>query len=232
MFWKLSLIHNLLRVLGMYSLLAIFSGAFVVGLSGAMAPGPVLTVTISETLQRGFKAGPLIVLGHAVLEILLLLLIGAGLGPFFQRPVIMTLFLSVGGIVLLGMGFRMVIKNRQATTNALNAKGTKSPYGPVLAGLVLSVSNPFWIIWWVTVGMGFVVQSLQYGIAGLFSFYFGHILADLAWYSLVSFSVSAGRRVCSERLYRTVFVVCGVVLVGLGGLFIAKALSGGVPIPS
>ena len=60
----------------MLSLLTIFAGSFVVGLSGAMAPGPVLTVTISETLKRGFKAGPLIILGHTLLEMILLALIG------------------------------------------------------------------------------------------------------------------------------------------------------------
>ena len=208
----------------MFSLLTIFAGAFVVGLSGAMAPGPVLTVTISETLKRGFKAGPLIVLGHAFLEIILLLLIAAGLGPFFQHPTVTTIFLSAGGVVLLWMGARMVITNKRTTEDALNAKGAESPYGPVLAGIVLSLTNPFWIIWWVTVGMGFVMQSLQFGIAGLLSFYFGHILADLAWYSFVSFSVSAGRRLCPPMLYRIVFITCGLALLGLGGLFIAKAV--------
>ncbi len=208
----------------MFSLLTIFAGAFVVGLSGAMAPGPVLTVTISETLRRGFKAGPLIVLGHAVLEMVLLLLIAAGLGPFFEHPVVTTVFLSAGGAVLLWMGGQMVVTNKRTTEDALNAKGADSPYGPVLAGIVLSLTNPFWIIWWVTVGMGFVMQSLQFGIAGLLSFYFGHILADLAWYSFVSFSVSAGRRLCPPMLYRIVFITCGLALLGLGGLFIAKAV--------
>ena len=153
----------------MFPLLTIFAGAFVVGLSGAMAPGPVLTVTISETLKRGFKAGPLIVLGHALLEIVLLLLIAAGLGPFFEHPVVTTVFLSAGGTVLLWMGGQMVITNKRTTEDALNAKGAESPYGPVLAGIVLSLTNPFWIIWWVTVGMGFVMQSFQYGLAGLLS---------------------------------------------------------------
>jgi threonine/homoserine/homoserine lactone efflux protein len=207
----------------MFSLLTIFAGAFVVGLSGAMAPGPVLTVTISETLKRGFRAGPLIVLGHAILEIILLALIAAGLGPFFQHPIVTTVFLSAGGVVLLLMGAQMIITNKRTTEDALNAKGAESPYGPVLAGIVLSVSNPFWIIWWVTVGMGFVTQSLQFGIAGLLSFYFGHILADLAWYSFVSFSVSAGRRLCPSMLYRVVFITCGVALVFGGALFITKA---------
>ncbi len=208
----------------MMTLLAIFAGAFVVGLSGAMAPGPVLTVTISETLKHGFKAGPLIVLGHAILEILLLLLIAGGLGPVFEHSVVTTIFLSAGGVVLLWMGGQMIITNKKTTEDALNAEGADSPYGPVLAGIILSLTNPLWIIWWVTVGMGFVMQSLQYGLVGLLSFYFGHILADLVWYSFVSFSVSAGRRLCPPMLYRIVFIICGIALLALGGLFIAKAV--------
>jgi threonine/homoserine/homoserine lactone efflux protein len=206
----------------MLSLGTIFIGAFVVGLSGAMTPGPVLTVAISETLKRGFRAGPLIVLGHAILEIILLALIGLGLGPFFEHPVVTTFFLSVGGLVLLAMGAHMIFKNKQITEEALTAKGTTSPYGPVLAGIVLSISNPVWIIWWVTIGMGFVSQALQFGIIGLLCFYLGHILSDLAWYSFVSFSVSAGRRFCAPQIYRSIFVLCGTALVGLGLLFVTK----------
>ena len=206
----------------MLSLLTIFVGAFVVGLSGAMAPGPVLTVTISETLKRGFKAGPLIVLGHALLEIVLLALIFLGAGPFFEHPTVVMVFMSAGGVVLLWMGSQMLLKNKRITEEALNATGTESPYGPVLAGIVLSVSNPYWIIWWVTIGMGFVTQSLQYGLIGLLCFYCGHILSDLAWFSFVSFSVSAGRRLCPPRVYRIVFILCGTMLICLGALFIAN----------
>ena len=112
----------------MISLLTIFAGAFVVGLSGAMAPGPVLTVAISETLKRGFKAGPLLVLGHAILEMTLLALIGLGLGPFFEHPVVVNVFLSVGGLVLPRMGGQTLLANRRITHEALNATGTGSPY--------------------------------------------------------------------------------------------------------
>ncbi len=208
----------------MFSLLYIFVGAFVVGLSGAMAPGPVLTVTISETLKRGFKAGPLIVFGHAMLETILLVLIAVGLGPLFQHPVTTTVAMWAGGMVLLWMGGRMLMANRRMTEDALKAQAADSAYGPIVAGIVLSVSNPCWIIWWVTVGMGFVTQSLQFGVIGLLCFYCGHILADLAWYSLVSFSVATGRRLCPPRVYRCVFVLCGIALVWLGGLFIARAI--------
>ena len=208
----------------MLSLLTIFAGAFVVGLSGAMSPGPVLTVTISETLKRGFKAGPLITLGHAILEITLLALIGLGLGPFFEHPAVVTVFMSAGGLVLLWMGAQMLLSNKRITEEALSATGKDSPYGPILAGIVLSVSNPFWIIWWVTIGMSFVTQSLQYGLIGLACFYIGHILSDLVWYSFVSFSVSAGRRLCPPMVYRILFILGGAILVMLGAMFITKVI--------
>jgi len=208
----------------MLSLFTIFAGSFVVGLSGAMAPGPVLTVTISETLKRGFKAGPLIILGHAILELILLALIGLGLGPFFEHPIVIMVFMSAGGLVLLWMGAQMLLTNKRITEEALGATGTPSPYGPILAGIVLSVSNPFWIIWWVTIGMGFVTQSLQYGMIGLACFYCGHILSDLAWYSFVSFSVSAGRRLCPPMVYRVLFILCGTMLIVLGSIFITKVI--------
>lgn len=212
------------QAVAMLSLLTIFTGAFVVGLSGAMAPGPVLTVTISETLKRGFIAGPLIVLGHAILEILLLTLIGLGLGPFFEHPTVVTIFMSAGGLVLLWMGAQMLRGNKRVTDEALSATGTESPHGPVLAGIVLSVSNPYWIIWWVTIGMGFVTQSLQHGLIGLICFYCGHILSDLAWFSFVSFSVSAGRRLCPPMVYRVLFIACGTILIILGLVFITKGI--------
>ncbi|MCF7848987.1 MAG: LysE family translocator [Kiritimatiellales bacterium] len=209
----------------MVSLLTIFAGAFVVGLSGAMAPGPVLTVTISETLKRGFKAGPLIVLGHAILEIILLILIVAGLGPFFEQPIVARFFSVVGGIVLLGMGGHMVATNRKTTDEAMRAEGNTSSAlrNPVTAGILLSISNPYWIIWWATIGLGFVTQSLQYGLIGLLSFYLGHIMADLVWYCFVSFSVTAGRRFCAPVIYRVVFIVCGAAMVGLGVFFLSSA---------
>ena len=128
------------------------------------------------------------------------------------------------------MGTQMLLNNKRITEEALSATGTPSPHGPILAGIVLSLSNPFWIIWWVTIGMSFVTQSLQFGIVGLLSFYAGHILSDLMWYSFVSFSVSAGRRLCPPILYRILFVLCGTLLVGLGVLFIIKMIQTGIEI--
>jgi threonine/homoserine/homoserine lactone efflux protein len=52
--------------------LAIGASAFVIALTGAMAPGPLLTVTIAHTVRRGGWSAMLLLVGHALLEAVLL----------------------------------------------------------------------------------------------------------------------------------------------------------------
>jgi threonine/homoserine/homoserine lactone efflux protein len=90
---------------------------------------------------------------------------------------------------------------------------------PVVAGILTSLSNPYWTIWWATIGLGYIVLSRRLGTVGLLSFYVGHILSDLSWYSFVALALTLGRRAISDRIYRGVVAVCGVFLVGFGAYF-------------
>lgn len=205
----------------MNSLLFLFGSAFVIALSGALTPGPVLTTVISETLKRGFWAGPVMVAGHATLEFLLLLGVVAGLGSWITQPAVMRLLGLVGGVLLLGMGTHMIASSGRVARAGLEPTTDirAAVRGPFLAGIVMSLSNPYWTIWWATIGLNLASLALQQGAAGLISFYSGHILADLVWYSLVSGAVASGRRICSPRVYQGVLIACGVMLLGLGSYF-------------
>ena len=97
--------------------------------------------------------------------------------------------------------------------------------GPILTGILTSVSNPYWILWWATTGLYMAGLALQSGLPGLGSFYSGHILSDLVWYSIVAGAVSSGRRLCPPWLYHVLIVFCGLVLVGLGAYFFASGLA-------
>ncbi|MQL53248.1 hypothetical protein GFC01_13470, partial [Desulfofundulus thermobenzoicus] len=97
---------------------------------------------------------------------------------------------------------------------------------PVLAGILISLSNPYWSLWWATVGLGYIVLSLKQGVPGLASFFSGHILSDLAWYGLVAAAVAGGRRFLTPVLYRGILVACGFFLIFLGGSFIFWGVRG------
>jgi threonine/homoserine/homoserine lactone efflux protein len=228
-------------------LLAIFSTAFVVGFSGAMMPGPLLTVTIAESARRGFITGPLIVLGHAVLELTLIFALVNGLSAFLTKAGVSNTVAVLGGAFLIYMGCVMArdvragkvslnMEQPAAESAGPGTRGSGEKAGaatsagggvrlnPVAAGILISLSNPYWILWWATIGLGYITLSLRGGFPGLASFFTGHILADFVWYCLVAAAVAGGRRFMSDGVYRGILIVCGIFLVGLGGYFLYDGL--------
>ena len=87
----------------MVSLVSIFFTSFVIALSGAMMPGPLLTATISESTRHGIKAGPLLILGHGILELLLVTALLLGLAPLLQKDSVFIVGAVLGSIFLLWM---------------------------------------------------------------------------------------------------------------------------------
>lgn len=199
-------------------LMGIFFSSFIVGLSGALMPGPLLTVTISQSALRGWIVGPLVVLGHGILELSLVVGVVYGLGEFLaQGPVIGTIGIT-GGVVLLWMGGTMLRDARRVSLVIKAEKGIAALH-PVWAGVLSSLSNPYWIIWWATIGLSYIAFSQQYGRLGVSLFYSGHITADLVWYVLVAFLIHFGKRWISDRTFRAVIAVCGVLLLAFGLYF-------------
>lgn len=197
--------------------LTIFASSFVIALSGALMPGPLLTATISESSQRGFLTGPLMIVGHAILELGLVIALLLGLAPFFQQSVVFVATALAGAVILLWMAFGMF---RSLPSLRLSWEGSSTRLkNPVINGILMSVSNPYWIIWWATIGLGYIFYSQQFGIWGVVFFFAGHISADLAWYSFISAAVAGGRHLLTDRIYRGLIAACAVFLVVFAGYF-------------
>jgi threonine/homoserine/homoserine lactone efflux protein len=201
----------------MWPLLLIFATSFGVGFSGAIMPGPVLTVTIAEATKRGIWAGPLIVLGHGIIEFALFIALVLGLGSILKHDIVFGIVGVGGAIVLIWMGIGMVREIKTATLKLELAEGERSR--PVLAGLLTSVSNPYFTIWWATIGLSYIALSQQYGIAGLSSFYSGHIMSDFVWFCAIAWAVTMGKRIMNDHVYRWIIGLCGGFLSILGLYF-------------
>jgi len=192
------------------NLLTIFASSFIIAFSGAMMPGPLLTITISESPRRGFITGPLLIAGHAVLELALITALLLGLAPFFQMPAVFVVTAIAGAFILLWMAVNMFRSLPSLNISWEEDKSTKNH--PVINGILMSVANPYWIIWWATIGLGYILYSWQFGLWGIIFFFAGHILADLSWYSFISATVSRGRSCLNNRLYRALIAMCAVFL--------------------
>jgi threonine/homoserine/homoserine lactone efflux protein len=198
-------------------LLGIFWTSFVIALSGALMPGPVLTITISESAKRGIWAGPLIILGHAMLELCLVLFLLLGLGPYLKKDLVFVIIAFSGALILMWMA-RNMFRSIPSLTLALKANASSATH-PVLAGLLMSLANPYWFIWWATIGVGYIVYATAFGTWGVVAFFSGHISADFAWYLGVSFAVSKGQWFIGDRAYKGIVGLCACTLMLFGFWF-------------
>lgn len=204
----------------MESLSLVFVTSFFVGMSGALTPGPVLLVTITETARRGFMAGPAIALGHGLLELVTVVLLTLGLSQVLRVGMVPGLVGLLGGAFLLWMAYGMLRgAARLSLSNVLMERKSGLAVGPVVAGITASLANPYWLVWWATVGASFIVNTLSFGFLGVASFYVGHVSADLVWLSFVAGLITTGRRLMTDSVYRGIIVACAIFLVALGLFF-------------
>jgi threonine/homoserine/homoserine lactone efflux protein len=205
-----------------FTLFTVFSSSFVIALSGALMPGPLLTVTVSESARQGAKAGPLMIFGHGLLELALVLALLGGLAPFLSRNDVFIFVSVLGGAILLWMACKMF---RELPGLQLKVEqDDHKPRSLILSGIMLSLANPYWFIWWATIGIGYIMYSVKFGLAGIVAFFTGHLLADLAWYSLISFGVAKGRNFFTDNFYRRLIGACASFLLVFSCYFFYSGL--------
>lgn len=209
--------------------LALGVQAFVVGLSGAMSPGPYTTVTVARTLQRGPLSAALMLVGHALLEAALLIGFAFGLQRLLQLSTVMTVLALVGGAIVLWMGYGLLAGALRGTiaaelTAAEDAGVSGRRLGAVAHGAVVSISNPYWTIWWATIGVKLAADGLAIGPVGVLAFFLGHELADASWYGFLIAVVHRGKGMLTPRVYCGIMGVLGAVLLYIGVRFVGEGL--------
>jgi threonine/homoserine/homoserine lactone efflux protein len=191
---------------------------FVIGLSGALAPGPTLLATISGAARHGPLVGGLVAAGHLLVEGVLVVALVIGVAPLIlsHRAGIAL----VGGVALVGFGLLTV---RGARTASLAQTGGGERVGPFFAGVLTSVANPYFWLWWATLGGTLLADALASGPGDALLFLAGHGMADLGWLLLVGAGVARGSAFLSDRTYRLLLAACGVALLAIGAAYTATA---------
>lgn len=207
-------------------LVSVFTMGFTLGLSGAVMPGPLLAFTISKVPAHGGWAGPRIILGHMILEMTFVTLLALGLATYFQSVWVTIIIGLVGGITMLVMGIKMIVDSKDLRLD-IAAGGDPNAKGVIAGGIFISLANPYWTIWWTTIGLSCVICALgmHWKWAALAAFFVGHILSDFAWYSFISFGLHRGKRLMSDRIYRNLIRVCAVAMVGFGIWFFVTGIN-------
>jgi threonine/homoserine/homoserine lactone efflux protein len=185
-----------------------------------MAPGPVTAAAIGMGARSRY-AGMLIAIGHGIVEFPLMVLIVLGMGRILKLPTAQIVIGLAGGAFLLMMAIQMLRALRSAEEQ--QAKATKS--APLLAGVILSAGNPYFLVWWATVGLALATDATSMGVWAFVVFAIVHWLCDFVWLSILSWASFKGSVLLGPRSQHVVLLICAIALFFFGLFFIYKAVA-------
>ena len=223
-----------------------FAGEVIVlSTSGVLSPGPLFLANLIYGSREGYYVGIKIANGHMTVELLLIILLSLSifeLSHFTVGPAALKVLGITGGIAIILFSVAQISNVTEGIRDTGDAvdKNNKSKkldigYGnnylffldkinrridrePLIVGIIFTAMNPFFIIWWLTIGLKLISDSIYlFGIIGgvlvLFSF---HIWMDYAWLALTAYLISKGRSIFKLRSYY-VFIICiNVILISYG----------------
>lgn len=197
-------------------LLFLFS-VIIISLSGVMMPGPVFAVTIAKGRTNG-NAGLYIALGHGIIEIPLIILIYFGFSQLFTYEVVKRAVGFIGGLMLIYMGYLLFKTREEIEENSLNFK-----YNSLVAGIITTGANPYFLLWWATIGAALASTALNYGLIGFIIFALTHWMCDLTWDLLISKIIYKSKRFWNKKIHELTFVCCAFILFAFGLWFMIKS---------
>ncbi len=154
-------------------LLAFLATVVFISLSGVMAPGPLFAAALTEG-RKNPLSGFIVSTGHAVVEIpLILALYAFGLTLTQEEQRILAV---AGGVVMLYLAY-LELKGGERE----EFKG-----GSLFAGAAMTALNPYFVMWWLTVGLTLITKSVEFGLLGLVLFILAHEMCDYVWLGFVS----------------------------------------------
>ena len=193
--------------------------------SGALAPGPLFFITISQGAKSGAKSGLVFSVAHTLVEFTLVMLLALGLLTVANKPIVKFTVGVVGGIVLLVFG-AMQIRDSLTSKFSETKSGEVATRNLLLIGLTFTGLNPFFIVWWLTAGAKLILLSLEFAsLAGVVFMYICHVWMDYLWLTLVAHFSKMGTNIVGFKWYRLIMAVFGAVLIYFGLTFIINSLS-------
>jgi len=196
----------------------------ILSISGALAPGPLFFVTISHGIKSGTKSGILFSIAHSLIEFTLVMLLALGLLSVANEPAAMLIVGVAGGVALIVFG-AMQIRGSFSYKPEETKTGQEATRNLFLIGLALTGLNPYFIVWWLTIGATLIFISLEFaGLAGVVFMYVCHVWVDYAWLILVSALAKRGAKILQFKWYRILMAVFGLVLIYFGFSFLIDSL--------
>ncbi|MFH1787826.1 MAG: LysE family transporter [Candidatus Altiarchaeota archaeon] len=197
--------------------LLLLSLGFTVGLSGALIPGPLLVYTIKESLVKGKWTGLKVMLGHALVEVAVIILLVAGLATIISSKTLAATISLLGGLMLIYLGARSLSQGGENTNIKM-----KHSCNLIIGGTFFTAFNPSFPLWWATAGLRLLMEGYaKMGPTGVALVVVGHWIADFGWYIIISHTTARKSKTLFEKgWYKKIRTTLSIMLAAIGVYFL------------
>ena len=194
----------------------------IISASGVMSPGPLFAANITYGLREGVKSGIKIAIGHSIVELPLVIILGIGVFSLEIFPEFKTIISIFGALTLFGFAALQIKTIVGKKKNILK----KPKQGPIITGIVFSALNPFFIIWWITIGFKLISDAMMiWAFVGVLIVFLSHIWMDFAWLGLTAFLASKSKKIISNRNYKIIIFGLSLTLIYFGITFLIDIIT-------
>ena len=194
----------------------------IISASGVMSPGPLFAANITYGLKQGTKAGIKIAIGHSIVELPLVILLGIGILSLEIFPEFKTIISILGAITLFVFAFIQI----KSTLKKNKKSETKLKQGPIITGVLLSALNPFFIIWWLTIGLKLISDAMAiWAFVGILIVFVLHVWMDFVWLGSTAFLISKSKKIISNTNYKIIMLALSVILIYFGITFLTDVIN-------
>jgi threonine/homoserine/homoserine lactone efflux protein len=192
--------------------------------SGVLAPGPLFVVTITHGAKSGAKSGIMFSIAHSIVEFTIVMLLALGLLSVANEPAVRLAVGVAGGAALIVFGTMQIRSSLHENDETKTEKRTTRNL--FLIGVALTGLNPYFIIWWLTIGANLILLALEFaGLGGVIFMYICHVWIDYAWLILVAGFAKKSTKILRLKWYRLMMAVFGAVLIYFGLSFLLGSLA-------
>ena len=204
-------------------ILAFVITVIVVTASGALAPGPLFFATVTHGTKHGAKGGLIFSIAHTVVEFSLIMLFALGLLTVASEPLVKTVIGVIGGGVLIVFGAIQI--RSSIVSKPEDLKKPKASYRHLfILGLAFTGLNPYFILWWLTVGAQLIIMALEFAaLLGVVFMFVCHVWMDYVWLTGASYFAKKGTNVMGLKWYKPLLIIFGAILIYFGITFIVAA---------
>ena len=204
----------------MASIFGLAVTVILISISGVMSPGPLFASDVAYGTKGGWKAGIRIAYGHTIIELPLIVLLGLGAFSLSDLPQFREYISILGAISLFAFAALQIREAYRKPTPVNEPK-----HGPILIGMLLTGLNPFFLIWWFTIGLKIISDAvLLFSFVGIGLVFVFHIWMDYAWLGSVAFLSSRGKKITSPRNYKVFMNILSGLMIYFGASFLVGSV--------